>query len=84
MYCKTRYRVRDLNCLSSQDLGGIFYITWVLGLGGTTGKCPGGRNRKGQANSFAWQEGLIFINFMKRRLGNIKGKVKIDNYKCSH
>ena len=22
MYCKTRYRVRDLNSLSSQDLGG--------------------------------------------------------------
>ena len=38
MYCKTRYRVRDLNSLSSQDLGGggevegIFYITWVMAL----------------------------------------------------
>ena len=46
MYCKTRYWVRNLNCLSSQDLGGIlnFYITQVVGLRGATGKWSGEGN----------------------------------------
>ena len=60
---------RDLNCLSSQDLGGIFYMS----LGGTTGKWPGEGNRKGASQLLAWQEEFSLI----------LSKHPIRNYQCT-
>ena len=63
--CKTRYWVRNLNCLSSQDLGGIlnFYIAQVVGLRGATGKWPGEGpgTEKGQANSLPGRRGFHYF-----------------------
>ena len=57
--CKTRYSVRDLNCLQAKSLRlgrGSFTLpgSWLYE--------PGEGNRKGASQFLAWQEELSLLN----------------------
>ena len=78
MYCKTRYWVRDLNCLSSQDFvggGGDIKFLHYPGRGFKRGhrQMAWGRELK-RGKPTPYLAGGVFINFMK---------TPIRNYQCT-
>ena len=65
MYCKTRYWVRNLNCLSSQDLGGDIKFLHYPGRGFKRGhrQMAWGRELK-RGKPIPCLAGGVFITFM--------------------